>query len=202
MDTNDKVTGLAQRHSMRVSAEDHLVAALAALAILIHIAETAIPSPLPGVKPGLANVVTLLALMHFGWRVAFWVALIRVVAGGIVLGTFLAPPFFLSLSGALGSLLLLGLLWNWNKCCKKGGEGSRGGKSWLRHLQVGPIGLGVLAAMTHMFCQFYMAYWLFIPHPGIFTLLPIMLSSSLLFGLLSGAVVVLVLQRLPPSQVR
>ena len=50
--------------------EDYIVAGLAALAITIHVAESALPSPMPGVKPGLANVITLVALTMFGWRVA------------------------------------------------------------------------------------------------------------------------------------
>ena len=41
--------------------KDHIIAWLAALAIAIHIIESAFPTPLPGVKPGLDNVVTLIA---------------------------------------------------------------------------------------------------------------------------------------------
>ena len=52
------------------SKKDHIIAWLAALAITIHIIESALPTPLPGVKPGLANVVTLVALLLWGWRVA------------------------------------------------------------------------------------------------------------------------------------
>ena len=236
MDNSDKVkpdpaepTGVAPRGVQRlaVTKEDHLVAGLAALAILIHIAETAIPSPLPGIKPGLANVVTLLTLMHFGWRAACWVSLLRVFVGSIVLGTFLGPPFFLGLSGAVGSLLLLGLLWKWNECCsrlhiagnihgrrqqgKEHGPECRNRKcrnqgsvtryvaSIVGRLRIGPVGMGLMAAMAHMFCQFYMAYWLFIPHPGLFTLLPVLLSSSVIFGLSSGVIVLVVLRRLPPD---
>ena len=44
--------------------DDHLIAGFAALAIAIHIIESAFPSPLPGVKPGLANVVTLIVLFR------------------------------------------------------------------------------------------------------------------------------------------
>src|SRR3569623_301247 len=48
----------------------HRIAWLAALAITIHVAEGALPSPLPGVKPGLANVVTVIAPVQYG--TAYW----------------------------------------------------------------------------------------------------------------------------------
>ena len=58
----------------RTASEDRLVAGFAALAIAIHILEAAFPSPLPGIKPGLANVVTLVVYLRHGLRLAAWVA--------------------------------------------------------------------------------------------------------------------------------
>ena len=82
--------------------QDHRIAWLTALAITIHIAESALPSPLPGIKPGLANVVTIVALVQYGWGTAAWVALLRVLIGSLLIGTFLSPTFLLSLAGAAG----------------------------------------------------------------------------------------------------
>jgi uncharacterized membrane protein len=62
---------------------------------------------LPGVKPGLANIVTLIVLARYGWVAAAWVSGLRVFAGGLLLGYFLSPGFFMSLTGALFSLLTL-----------------------------------------------------------------------------------------------
>ena len=42
---------------------DFRVARYAAAAIVLSVAEAAIPTPLPGVKPGLANIVVLMALL-------------------------------------------------------------------------------------------------------------------------------------------
>ena len=92
---------------LQTTPEDHHLARMAALALGLTVLEAAIPSPLPGVKPGLANIVTLIVLARYGWRAAAWVSLLRVVAGGLLLGNFLAPGFFLSLSGALCSLAVL-----------------------------------------------------------------------------------------------
>jgi heptaprenyl diphosphate synthase len=79
---------------IQTTAEDHRVAWLAAPAITIHIMESAIPSPLPGLKPGLANVITIAVLIQFGWRSAAWVSILRVICGSLLLGTFLSPTFY------------------------------------------------------------------------------------------------------------
>lgn len=154
--------------------DDFIVAGLAALAITIHVAESALPSPLPGVKPGLANVVTLVALTMFGWRVAAWVAFLRVLVGSLFIGTFLSPAFMLSFSGAVCSITTLGLVSAW---AKSG-----------RFMAPGPVGLGILASMAHMLGQFYAAYWLFIHHKALFNLLPPLMTAALFFGIISGLI--------------
>ena len=91
-------------------ARDAELARLAAIAVAVHVMEGFLPSPVPGVKPGLANIVVLVVLYRHGWRTACWVSLLRVLAGSLLLGTFLSPTFLLSLAGALASLLAMGLL--------------------------------------------------------------------------------------------
>ncbi len=158
--------------------QDHRIAWLAALAIAIHIAESVLPSPLPGVKPGLANVVTLTVLFLYGWSAAVWVSLLRVLVGSLLIGTFLTPTFTLSLSGALASLAVLGL------------------GTLLPGRGLGPVGFALLASLAHMTGQFFCAYWLFIPHEGLFGLLPLLMTLAAGFGLLSGLIVQAMLPRL------
>lgn len=161
---------------------DHRIAWLAALAITIHIMESALPSPLPGVKPGLANVVTIVVLCRYGWAAAAWVSGLRVLAGSLLIGAFLSPAFVLSLSGAFCALLVLApAVWI-----------GRRAPNWAP----GPVGYSVLAAWAHMVGQFWIAYLLFVPHEGLFHLLPILLTVSLVFGILSGAVAGVVIKRL------
>ncbi len=148
--------------------DDHLIAWLAALAVVIHIAESAIPAPLPGFKPGLANVITLLALFLGGWRAALWVTLLRLLAGSLLSGTFLTPTFFLAGGGALGALALLALA--------------------NRLPGTGPIGYSLLAACGHMAGQFLVAWSLFIPHPALLYLLPILMTLAVMTGLLNGII--------------
>jgi len=89
--------------------EDHRIAWLTAAAVLIHIFESAIPTVLPGLKPGLANIVVITVLVMYGWRTAAWVSILRVLVGSLMLGTFLSPTFMMSLSGALASVAMLWL---------------------------------------------------------------------------------------------
>ena len=164
-----------------VSAEDHRIAHLAALAIGLSLAEAAIPSPLPGVKPGLANIITLIVLARFGWRVAAWVSVLRVVAGSMLLGTFLSPSFMLSLSGALLSLLALALA-------------MRLPQQWF-----GPISHSILAAIAHIAGQVAVVYLWLIPHAGIAYLLPLFALAAVVFGTVNGLVAATLLAR-PQTQ--
>ncbi|MEI7432215.1 MAG: Gx transporter family protein, partial [Betaproteobacteria bacterium] len=96
------MTHLATR--LHTTPEDHQIAQLTAAAIALALIDSAIPLPLPGVKPGLSNIVTLIVLAWYGWSTAAWVTCLRVMAGGLFLGEFLFPGFFISLAGAFCSL--------------------------------------------------------------------------------------------------
>ena len=155
---------------IQTTPEDHRIAWLTALAICIHMLESAIPSPLPGLKPGLANVITIAVLQQFGWRTAAWVSLLRVICGSLLLGTFLSPTFILSMGGAVCSVSILWLAYHF-PC-----EG------------FGVIGYSVLAALAHMTGQFVLAWLLFIPHAAIWHLFPVLLTAALLFAIASGII--------------
>jgi len=155
---------------VQTTPDDHLIAWLAALAITIHILESGLPAPLPGLKPGLANIITIVVLIQFGWRTAAWVSLLRVLCGSLLLGTFLTPTFLLSLGGALVSIALLWL------ACRLPGRG------------FGPVGYSVLAALAHMAGQFVLAWLVFIPHPALWRLFPVLMTAALLFGLVGGII--------------
>lgn len=154
--------------------DDHRIAALAALAIGIHIIEASLPSPVPGIKPGLANVITLFVLFRYGWRDAAWVSLLRVLAGSLLIGSFLSPTFLLSLSGACASLAVLGILWRLNPLLPAHG--------------LSAVGFSVLAACAHMLAQLLVARYLLIPHDGLFHLLPVLMTAAVIFGIVAGLI--------------
>lgn len=150
--------------------EDRHIARMAALALGLSVLEAAIPSPLPGVKPGLANIVVLIVLARYGWRTAAWVSLLRVLAGSLLMGSFLAPAFFLSLSGALCSLLVLAV-------CRQFPQ------RWF-----GPVTHSVLAAFAHTTGQLLVVYFWLIPHAGIAYLVPVFAAAALAFGTVNGLI--------------
>ncbi len=158
--------------------EDRRIARHAAAAIMLTVAEAAIPLPLPGVKPGLGNIITLIVLARWGWREAAWVALLRVFAGSLLLGQFLAPGFFLSLSGALASLLALGAAIH------------------LPARWFGPVSHSILAAAAHIGAQIVVARLWLAPHDGVFYLLPVFVVAAVLFGLVNGLAAARLLQTL------
>lgn len=65
-----------------------LCAVLCAVALGIFVLEAQIPLPLPfpGIKLGLSNIVTLLALALLGWKEALGIVLGRVLLGNLLLG--------------------------------------------------------------------------------------------------------------------
>lgn len=152
------------------TAEDHHIARMAAVALGLAVLENAIPSPLPGVKPGLANIVTLIVLARYGWRVAAWVSLLRVVAGSLLFGNFLAPGFFLSLSGAVLSLIVLAAAQH------------------LPQRWFGPVSHSIYAAFAHIAGQMAVVYVWLIPHAGIAYLIPIFAGAALVFGTVNGLI--------------
>lgn len=156
--------------NIQTTTEDHRIARLAAFAIGLSLVEAALPSPLPGVKPGLANIVTLLVLAQFGMRAAIWVSLLRVVAGSLLLGSFLSPSFVLSLSGAAASLAALALV------------------QYLPEKWFGPVTLSIAAAFAHIAGQMAVVYLWLIPHAGILYLAPVFAAAAVLFGTVNGMV--------------
>ena len=87
-----------------------LLALYTTIALTIYTVESAIPSlvPIPGVKLGLANVVTLWLLMHTSKRDALLVLLVRILLASIFAGQMIS--FSYSLCGGLLCFLCMSLL--------------------------------------------------------------------------------------------
>ncbi len=96
---------------MKLAKKIPLCALLVALALALSYTERFIPLqlviPLPGIKLGLANVVTLVALFLLGWKDTFWIVLLRCVMGAVFGGGISGLLF--SLTGGLLSLAVMTL---------------------------------------------------------------------------------------------
>ncbi|MEE8118395.1 MAG: Gx transporter family protein [Gammaproteobacteria bacterium] len=164
----------------KLDERDRLIAGYAAIAIAIHVLESAFPSPLPGIKPGLANVVVLIVLLRHGIHCAIWVGMLRVLGGSLLAGTFLTPTFLLSMAGALASLTALSLTF-----------------VVLRHA-ASAIGYGIISAMAHVAGQITAAYFIFMPHPALLSMMPVLTSLAMVLGIASGLVCAQLLKQMKP----
>ena len=94
---------------MKTTKKIALSALLIALALALSYTERFIPLqlmiPLPGIKLGLANIVTLVALWLLGWRDTLWIVLLRCIMGAVFGGGISGLLFSLT-----GGLLSLGIM--------------------------------------------------------------------------------------------
>lgn len=161
------------------------IALLVSCASVLQIAEALLPHPIPGIRLGLANMITLVALVNIGFKAAIEIAVFRTIISSFILGTFLSPAFILSFSGSLFSAIVMGALLKLSTLNTK------------VHLSI--VGISMLGAVTHNSVQISLVYLLLIQHKGVFLLLPWIGISSIIMGWLTGLVAVQVCQKLKNS---
>ncbi len=144
------------------------LALLAAASLVLFLFESVIPAPLPWVRLGLANVMTVTVLFLYGTREAFLLTILRVVLGSLLLGAFLAPAFFLSLGGGLAATAVM--------------AAARALAS--RSLSI--VGVCVLGAVAHNAGQLVILSAFFLRGPDAVHLLPYLTLSATLLGAFTG----------------
>ncbi|NLW91456.1 MAG: Gx transporter family protein [Syntrophomonadaceae bacterium] len=148
-----------------------IIAMLVAQAAVLHYLESLFPNPvpIPGVKLGLANIITLVALVVFDFRTAMEITVMRTILGSLLAGTLFGMGFFMSFAGAVTAAVVMALV--------------------LRVLKkFGMVGISILGAIAHNIGQLIMAT--FVLHfAGIFLYLPAMLAFSIPTGLLTGLLI-------------
>ena len=177
MSKNKQNSNIPPRPSLASLEDKAIWLSFLLLAIGLHVFEATLPSLGPWFKLGLANIMTLLALMFLGARAAFTLAIARVIVGSIFIGTLFTPTFFISLAGALtAATVLVGLY-----------------KAFPR---ISLISLSLFAAIAHMSGQFITVETWFIQQPAIYYLLPPLLLLSCVSGWINGAIASYIWQRL------
>lgn len=142
---------------------------LTALALVLSLVERLFPLsaavPVPGIKLGLANVVTLFALTRLGKRDAFAVLLVRVVLASVFMGS--VTSFLFALFGGVLALAVMALLLPFEgRWFSIPGISAAGAAAH----NIGQIG----AAMLVLRSVYVAAY------------LPLLLVSALVMGLVTG----------------
>ena len=143
-----------------------MLAMLAVIALTIFMVEAQIPLPLPipGIKLGLANIVTVYAVFVWGPGEALLILLTRILLGALFAGQVMSLMYSLA-GGALALLVMAGL---------------------RRILSQKQIWLaGVLGAMAHNIGQLAVAV-LITQTPGLVVYLPFLLIAGALAGCFTG----------------
>jgi len=151
--------------------------ALLMLAVGIHVLESSLPGLGPWFKPGLSNIITLVALVMLGPKQALMLAVARVIIGAMFIGTLFTPTFIMSLSGALAAALIMLA-------------------AWRLIPGISLIGVSLLGALAHMLVQFFTVEALFIQQSALFYLLPPFLLVAVLTGWLNGVAASYIVERL------
>ena len=148
---------------------------LIALACVLGYVESLIPVYLgaPGVKLGLANLVTMITLYCMGVKAAIAVNVVRIFLSGFTFGP--ASAILFSLAGAAFSLTVMAV-------CRK-------------FRLFGMVGVSILGGVAHNIGQFLMAA--FVVHTfGVFSYLPVLLAAGTVAGALIGLLGGMVVQRI------
>ena len=154
-----------------IKQERILLAILVVLGVILHRVEALLPLPTPWIKLGLANIMTMIAMVFLGARAAFTVTLLRIFLGSLLGGTFLGPTFFLSLAGGLAAWTAMALVYQRTNA-----------------VGVSLVGVSVLSAYAHTGTIFICVYFLFIHQETFLKLLPFLFMVALVTGVLTGIV--------------
>lgn len=150
--------------------KDKLILILAAFSIfatLCFILENFLPKPLPFFRIGLANVFVLLVLLQLGFRAAFVITLSKVVLGSLFSGLIFTPMIIFSLASSIVSLVAMNV-------------------ALKLKFKFSLIGISVVGAVFHNLAQLFVAYFIFIKSPAIFSLLPLLLLIAIIGGSITG----------------
>ena len=145
-----------------------LCAVLIALALGLSYMERFIPLnlvvPLPGIKLGLANIVTLMALYFLGLKTAFTVLILRCFLNSLFSGGITALAF--SLTGGILAMLIMALV--------------------RKFPFLSIYGVSILGAAAHNIGQIFAAM-LLLKSAYVFAYLPLLLAVSVVTGLITAA---------------
>lgn len=137
-----------------------------AVALTIYVLENAIPTlvPIPGIKLGLSNIVTLYVLYTFGIRDAFVVLTARITLSSIYAGGGIY--FLYSLGGGLLSYAVMVMVYLFLQ----------------KHYM--PV-TSIFGSIAHNIGQILVAFFI-LRMDGIFVYIPFLMISGIITGLFTG----------------
>ena len=156
------------------------ISLLVSLATVLSILENQLPIPRPlWLKLGLANVITLAALVMYDTRAAVIVACMRSLLAGIF-GAL--PMLMFGFPAALTSSLSMGLLHR------------------LSGQRLSLVGLSVSGAVVHNLTQLLVAYFvLSLNRSSVLALMPLLVIAAVVAGIVTGLMARYIIRYLPSS---
>lgn len=147
----------------------HPLTALLLLSIILGAAEYFFPRIplLPWLKPGLANCVTVLIVIRFGFIKTIVFSVMRIWVLAFYFG-FSFIPASLAVSGTIPAVFAMAVI------------------SFLMKRNIGLVGISVTGALFHNLGQLIAAFFLFGGNPVLFNQIPLMILFSILFGGFNG----------------
>ncbi len=159
------------------------IALLSAYAVGLHSIEAMIPTPVPWLRLGLANIITLTTIYLYGLRAGMTVTLTRVFIRSLLAGTFLGPAFIMSLGGGVVSTLAM-----WAVI------------AMFRGL-LGPVTVSIFGALAHNIMQLFLAYFLFVKQiRAILLVSPVIITFGIITGVFNGIAVNLIIRKIRQSK--
>lgn len=142
-----------------------LSAILVTIALIFSYLESIIPLPIPvpGIKLGFANIAIVVALYKLGGKSAFVINIVRIILAGLLFTGFSAMLY--ALTGGIISVIVMIALKNMNI--------------------FSTFGVSVGGASAHIIGQILLAAFV-IQNSSILMLLPILLISAVLSGIIIG----------------
>lgn len=145
-----------------------LLAIIISQALVLHYIEGFIPVLAPGAKLGLANIMTMVTLVLFGFKEAMVVVVIRSVLGSLLGGSITGILY--SLSGGILSGLAMSLLY----------------LNFQSYFSL--MGISTAGAVFHNIGQLLTASWIFGTIGILYTYLPILMLAAVITGYFNGLV--------------
>lgn len=140
---------------------------MVAQALVLNIIENFIPVPIPvpGIKLGLANIVTLVTILIFGLKEAILVVILRTLLAQLLVGNL--STFLYSIIGGLLSAVIMYIVYNY----------------FNKYFSL--VGVSVFGSVAHNIGQLLVAA-LVINNFLIFSYFPILMLSAIAMGIFTG----------------
>jgi len=139
-------------------------------ALVLSIIESMFPIPLgiPGIKLGLANIMTLMTIVIFDFKSALMVVVARVVLASVYGGSMLV--FWFSIAGGLISTAVMGLMY----------------KRYEKYFSI--IGISVAGALAHNLGQLFVAVIVMKELSVLLLYAPFLMAAGAIMGGFTGLI--------------